>query len=549
MKKIHLIILSLVCIVQLYAQQKHFTGAVFNSATIAATPQKIALSFRSFRGLPESYSLEKYCPTPGDQGNHGTCVAFANGYAVATILYAKTHQITDKAIINKYAFSPTFLYEQIKQKNDPDCQQAIDPIMAIFTMIKGGDALITTVPYICGTILSDKAKSEAGNYKLQDASLLFAAKGVMKDDAYLKTPEDAIASVKKALAEGSPISGGFFIPETFFRIKSDVWYPAPAEANGNWEQNGHAMAIVGYDDNKAGGAFRIMNSWGTKWADGGFVWMRYVDFTRWCILALQVFADPNSLAPAEQPKPVEQPKPSPEPKPVPQPTPTPQPVPKPTPTPQPKPQPKPTESTFALSGSMEFKLNTGDDMPVTKISTRNLTVEEDSPDAKEDLVAYTMMNSYSSGTKFRFYINIDNEAYIYAFATDLTGKVNRIMPFNDLISTHVGANSTIAFPSDSKVIQLDEQKGVDYLLVLYSAQKLDPNDIAEKMNAMTGGLSHKIKTVLGNSLIDKTKINYAAEKVSFSSKGLSTRNLKVADDDSKPGTGSIVPLMVEIKHQ
>jgi len=532
--------------------QPHSTGAVFNAETIAATPQKVNLSFRSFRGLPESVSLEPYCPTPGDQGNHGTCVAFANGYSVATIIYAKTHNITDKALINKYAFSPTYLYEQIKSPKDADCQEGTDPILAILTMMKGGDALFKTVPYQCGYVITDRAKTEAVNYKLQDASILFAAAGMMKDDKYLKSPEDAVMAVKKALAEGSPVSGGFHIPESFFRIKSSVWYPDPNEAMKDWKHNGHAMAIVGYDDKIGGGSFRIMNSWGAQWADKGFVWMRYADFPRWCVLAMQVFGDPNSLAPDEEPRPAPAPAPAPKPEPVPVPTPQPAPTPQPTPAPVPAPTPKPIPElpTFALSGSMEFKLNTGDDMPVNKISTRNLTVTDDSPNAKEDLVAYTMMNSYSSGTKFRFLMNVDNQAYIYAFATDLTGKVNLILPFDNSISTHVGAGTTIAFPSDTKVIQLDEQKGVDYLLILYSAQKLDANDIADKMSNMKGGLSHKIKVVLGNKLIDKSNIKYSADKPGFSTGKLSTRNLTVTDDNSNvPTTGSVVPLMVEIKHQ
>ena len=67
---------------------------------------------------------------------------------------------------------------------------------------------------------------------------------------------------------------------------------------------------------------------------------------------------------------------------------------------------------------------------------------------------------------------------------------------------------------------------------------------------MKGGLSYKIKTVLGNKLIDKTAINYDASKVGFSTQKLSNRNLNVTDDEpSKPTTGTVVPLMVEIKHQ
>ena len=512
--------------------QPFATGANFNEKTILATPQKVTLSLRSFQSLPAEYSLEQFCPTPSSQGNHGTCTAFANAYAVATILYAKTHNITDKSVINKYAFSPTFLYEQIKKEGDNDCQGGSDPIDAIFSMIKGGDALLKTVPYSCGSSISQANKDEAINYKAKDAAVLYIGKGMVTDDKYYHEPDVFINSVKKALSEGCPVSGGFHIPQSFFKINSAIWTSDPDEVQKDWKHNGHAMAIVGYDDNKAGGAFRIMNSWGSTWADGGFVWMKYTDFTRYCIMAIQVFADPNTLPPAEYPAP----------------TPDPAPKPQPTPKPEPKPTPTPQEQTFTLSGDVEFKLNTGEDMPIIKTTTRNLSVEDEGPVAKEDLVAYKMSETYGSGTKFRFYLNVDKEAYVYAFASDLTGKVNLILPYADNISTLVGGNSTIAFPSDTKVIKMDENKGRDYLLILYSATKLNAKDMTERMNDMKGALSDKIKSVLGNRLIDKSKIEYAKDKVGFTTKKLSTRNLTVADDD-KPKNGSVVPLMVEIKHQ
>jgi hypothetical protein len=40
------------------------------------------------------------------------------------------------------------------------------------------------------------------------------------------------------------------------------------------------MCIVGYDDNKFGGAFEIMNSWGKEYGDNGFIWFRYEDFAK-----------------------------------------------------------------------------------------------------------------------------------------------------------------------------------------------------------------------------------------------------------------------------
>lgn len=507
-----------------FSQQKG-TGANFDLSTIAATPQKVELSLRSFRGMPTAHSLEKYCPTPGDQGNHGTCVAFANGYGIATILYAKTHNLTDKTLIDKYAFSPTFLYEQIKKADDADCQNGADPITALLIMIEKGEALMKSVPYKCGLPITPEISKEAIKYRIADAAILYAS-GIKEYD---KAEQARIDLTKKALLEGSPVSTGFNLPETFFKIKSDVWEPSPNEALNDWKHNGHAMAIVGYDDNKAGGAFRVLNSWGTNWADHGYVWIKYKDYAKWCIVAIQVFGGTDTPVPVEV-----------------------QPVPKPQPNPDPKPKPKPSpvpEQTFSLSGNIEFKLNTGENMAVGKTSTRNLTVEEEFQGPKEDLVAYTMASAYTSGTAFRFFMNVDAEAYVYAFATDLTGQVNRILPFNDNTSTHVGANSIIAFPSDTKVIKLDNQKGTDYLLILYAAEKLDAKAIAEKMNSMTGALSTKIKTVLGNKLIDKAKITYDTNRVAFSTKGHSTRNLTVAyDAPATPTTGSVVPLMIEIKH-
>jgi C1A family cysteine protease len=41
--------------------------------------------------------------------------------------------------------------------------------------------------------------------------------------------------------------------------------------------SGHAMLAIGYDDRR--GAFRIQNSWGRSWADGGYGWFSY-DFWR-----------------------------------------------------------------------------------------------------------------------------------------------------------------------------------------------------------------------------------------------------------------------------
>lgn len=523
--------------------EPHAMGVTFDLSLLAKTPKKVLLSQRSFASMPASFSLEKFCPTPGDQGKYGTCTAWANAYGVATILYAQTHDITDKALINKYAFSPTFIYEQIKNATDKTCQNGTDPIKALVTLMQKGDATLKTTPYVCGGYISETAITEALNYKISDANVLFAAKGMLTDDKFVMPAEQIIEVTKKALTEGSPVSIGFLLPKSFFSIRTAIWSPDPAEAFSDWQHNKHAMCVIGYDDNVGGGAFRVLNSWGTAWGDGGMVWIKYADYARWCLLALQPFADPFTKVPEEK-------KSIPAPEPTPTPAPTPAPTPRPTPAPVPKPAPTPVATT-SLGGSIEFKLNTGDDMPVNKISSRNLLVEEDEK-IKEDLVAYTMMNSYSSGTKFRFYMTVDKEAYIYAFATDLTGKINKILPFDDLTSTHVGSNTVVAFPSDTKIIKLDDNKGTDYLMILYSKEKLNMDEMMGVMNKTKGGLSAKIIAALGDKIIDKKKIQYDGKQVGFKVNiKAGTRNLSVEDDDKNDlaiATGSVVPLMIEIKH-
>jgi hypothetical protein len=40
---------------------------------------------------------------------------------------------------------------------------------------------------------------------------------------------------------------------------------------------GHAMVIIGYDDEKFGGSYRVLNSYGDNWQDNGKTWIRYKD--------------------------------------------------------------------------------------------------------------------------------------------------------------------------------------------------------------------------------------------------------------------------------
>jgi hypothetical protein len=465
-----------------------------------AAPYKAKLSTRSFKSMPPSASLEKYCPTPGDQGAYGTCVAFATAYGVRTIMWAKQNNITDKARITQAALSPTFVYEQIKDEGDKECQDGSSPITALDLLIESGVPTMKTVPYICGGTIGSKALTEAMDFVISDYQTLW--------DIDLGTAEEKINGTKKALSEGYPVLLGMIIPESFYETGA-VWHATSTDGGPSGQHGRHCMCVVGYDDNKEGGSFRVMNSWGNDWCDGGYVWVPYKEYGEYAVLALQAY----------YPRVREEPDPTP--------------VPNPAPTPSPTPKPLPPVQTL-LKGNVEFVTNTGTPMSANRVLTRNLVVEDDTPAASEDLVAYRMDQTYSSGTRFRFFVNTNTEAYVYAFATDLTGKINKILPFDDLMSPHIGPNSTVAFPSDTKVVRMDETKGTDYMLILYSTGALDVNEILSTMQQTKGGLSAKMRAALGNRLLEKGEVTYSTTEVGFTVGSLKT--------------GGVVPLMVELSH-
>jgi C1A family cysteine protease len=85
------------------------------------------------------------------------------------------------------------------------------------------------------------------------------------------------AAVKNAVAAGNPVVIGFTVYDSF--ESGNWWYttgmmPYP---NTSTEQvlGGHAVTIVGYDDNLGGGRFIVRNSWGTGWGDQGYFYMPY----------------------------------------------------------------------------------------------------------------------------------------------------------------------------------------------------------------------------------------------------------------------------------
>jgi hypothetical protein len=78
---------------------------------------------RSLAPLPSAASLKDYCPIPRNQGQYATCTGWASAYAARTISWAVKNNLTDVADVTNQAFSPSFVYEQIKDINDTICKK------------------------------------------------------------------------------------------------------------------------------------------------------------------------------------------------------------------------------------------------------------------------------------------------------------------------------------------------------------------------------------------------------------------------------------------
>lgn len=216
--------------------------------------------------LPERVSLEKFAPRRLNQGQQGSCVAWASAYGARTIVQAEATG-TDP---NSTAFSPSFLYNQIKLDNQ--CQGAYI-YKAMETMLAGGVLPLSKFAY------NDEScqKQPTGDDKQQAQQ--FRIKGFQRLSLNGDDQRTDMLAMKQQLSQGSPVVIGMMVGGSFMQDMAgrEVWMPTQNDYRMAGF-GGHAMCVIGYDDYKEGGAFQIMNSWGPEWGQNGLAWVRYADF-------------------------------------------------------------------------------------------------------------------------------------------------------------------------------------------------------------------------------------------------------------------------------
>ena len=254
------------------------------------------------------------------------------------------------------------------------------------------------------------------------------------------------------------------------------------------------MCVIGYDDNMYGGAFQIINSWGTWWGDQGFFWAKYEDFARTVDQAYEF-----SLKPL------------------------PKPVPKPDPTPI-------LLNEFAAKVEMKWK--NGKEIKPTL-------------DLEKDLSYYRLYGEVHSGDSLRMYISNDEQAYVYVFSSDMKNNVNELFPhpyvikeggkierknYSPALTYH---SNYIALPDEEHSILIDDTKGTDYWCMLYSKEVLDFDEILDKVKTHKGSFYEKVRFALSDRMVPTVDIRFVANRIEFSARSEKT----------------VVPVFIEALHR
>ena len=356
-------------------------------AAYEKVPQKYSAQTAGADGLPARVDLSAYAPSVMSQDEFGTCVGFASAYYARTILEAASRGITDRAEIDSLSFSPSFLYNAVKDSTDSGCQNGILIDTAMIYMRENGVARFSEKGYLdCNP---NDPKLARADTRIMDYIRLFSLLG----------SENAVVATKKALSEMTPVviaiqttpslkSLGFWgeIWRWIVRLfggddESSLWQPGTSKRKAaNVRTNGHAVCVVGYDDTKFGGAFKIVNSWGESWGDGGYFWMKYADFPGYAKYGYQAYLP---IAPDS------------------------------------------AEVTMAGNVSVQSAtFVTGNEVPYVR-SIEGKT--NDQVENQESMVAYTLRDAQKAGSKFRFVAEVVRTAYIYVVEADTNRLRTKIL--------------------------------------------------------------------------------------------------------------------------
>lgn len=195
-------------------------------------------------------------PPVTNQLGEGSCIAFAVGYyAMSSAWYKKLGSSSFSNSVN--VFSPEYLFNNIT--TSVSCSGSA-MITALRFVENNGCVLYATLPY------------EQGNCTIVNSAPQIAEALTFKMSPYIAIPATDVAAIKAALADGNCLPIQITVDDFVLNPTAPyIWTFYSGIA-----YDSHGVCIVGYDDTKGtGGAFKVVNQWGTGWGESGFFWIAY----------------------------------------------------------------------------------------------------------------------------------------------------------------------------------------------------------------------------------------------------------------------------------
>ncbi|MEU7908434.1 IPT/TIG domain-containing protein [Actinoplanes sp. NPDC049118] len=225
----------------------HVVGGYVPSKVLKSAKTTLGNKVSAFEVLPASVDLRQYAPSPGDQGQVGSCVAWSIAYSIMGYYAKRTGGVGAP-------YAPLFLYmRNVAAGGAPNAGLNPDAVLAN-AQSAGVD---TQEHYWQGTTNWQTPPTQAQidnarNYRVNGWNRLFV--GGNQGTA-------AQTLIKQTLASGSPVALGIPVYQDFMYLRSHTLYNTLSGSS----LGGHMMAAYGYD---ADGVY-IRNSWGTGWGNGG----------------------------------------------------------------------------------------------------------------------------------------------------------------------------------------------------------------------------------------------------------------------------------------
>lgn len=215
---------------------------------------------------PSSFSVREEMTPAKSQGGRGTCSAFATT-AIAEFFNAKEYKNRVLDLSEEYQFKRT------KEIDIADYgYQGYGAYLrsAAKAYQKYGMCLESTLPYGGG-------KTEDSWKELSISRDMDVEAGKFKAKAYASVATSVEAIRKALVLTKSPLLFGMTLYQSYRQARDNGGY-IPIPKDGEEKIGGHAMALVGYDDET--GYFEVKNSWGDLWGDNGYIKIPYELITK-----------------------------------------------------------------------------------------------------------------------------------------------------------------------------------------------------------------------------------------------------------------------------